>query len=121
MTVDFTFADYGSTYAPGLWGLTATGINQATALPLRAKYNHFGDVAPGTGAMLPYVPASKVLTIIVLNRGLNALLVYPAPNGQIEALGLNAPISIPANGFGEFMSFDSVMAPGRQWFANILT
>lgn len=68
--------------------ITATGTNQATGYAITLITTIFDTVAAGTGGTLPAWAANGTYT--VLNRGANALLIYPASGEQIEALGANA-------------------------------
>ena len=76
--------------------LNATGVNQATALQLSAEWNEIDSTPAGSGVLLAsYQPGQ---TQIVFNDdNTNALLVYPPPDGQINALGVNAAYSIATN------------------------
>lgn len=81
-------------------GLTATGVDQATALALANNWNEVTTVAAGTGvrvAALGIGQPSKVWNI-----GANALLVYPPAGGAIDALAVNAAYSLPVNRCQEF-------------------
>lgn len=118
--LDFSFANYGG-FIPGLENLTATGSSQTDALPLTAQVSHFSTVPMGAGCVLPMAEASSVLQLTILNRGGNALLVYPAPNGTIEALAMNAPVTIMDGSTATFWTFDPVTAPGRQWFVLVIS
>jgi len=80
-------------------GLTAAGTNQATALALTADINFVSTVAANTGVVIPGAAAGK--TVIVINRGANALLVYPSTGHNFDTLAANASISVPVNGLLE--------------------
>lgn len=86
-------------------GLTATGTNQGNALALTSDINYFTTVASGTGAVLPTSAGGK--TVYVINKGANALLLYPASSGTIDALSANTAISIPASTWVEFLGNDT--------------
>lgn len=73
-------------------GLVATGTNQATALQLGAQWNEVDTVAMGTGVLLSPYQVGQSQT--VFNGGANALLVYPPPGFQIDALGDNAAFAL---------------------------
>ena len=64
-----------------LLGQTATGASQGTAFLMGAPTVEFTTVAAGTGALLPAVTVGGRIngadTILVVNNGANALLVYP--------------------------------------------
>jgi hypothetical protein len=99
-------------------GLTAAGTTQATALLLPRDFNVFTTVAAGSGCILPYgedqtvssqsvAPAGTTVasvgtlevgdTITVVNRGANALLVYPQGTGTIQGGSAGAGFSIAVN------------------------
>lgn len=86
-------------------GLVATGTNQATALQLTAQWNEVDTIAPNTGVLLSAYNAGQSQT--VFNQGANALLVYPAPGSQIDALGENVAFSL---GSGLRATFDFTTA-----------
>lgn len=77
--------------------LVGAGTTQATGTALKVGLNEFTTVASASGATLPSADYSG-FDFIVVNFGANALLVYPPVGGQIDRLGVNAPISIAANG-----------------------
>lgn len=85
-------------------GLEATGTNQATALQLTNQWNEVDTVPSGSGVLLSaYGPGQ---TQVVFNEDpANALLVYPAPGSQINALGENIAYSLAA---GSRATFDFV-------------
>jgi hypothetical protein len=85
--------------------LTATGTNQATALQLTSQWNEVDTVASGAGVLLSAYRAGQ--TQVVFNQGANALLVYPAPGGKINALAVNAAFSVSA---GTRATFEFVTA-----------
>lgn len=78
--------------------LTAAGANQATALVLPSDFNVFSTTAAGTGAVLPATGFQYQITdtVIVVNHGANALLVYPPVGGTIANATANTPLSVPA-------------------------
>ena len=63
-------------------GLTATGTNLATALPIVSVYTQFTTVAGSTGAALPTTEIGELL--IVANDGANSLTIYPQTGSTIE-------------------------------------
>lgn len=75
----------------GAQGLTATGTNQATALPIDSHHNAFTTVAASTGAVL-----SSTLTpgddVYVYNGGAQTLTIYPA--GAIDTIDNGASATI---------------------------
>lgn len=74
-------------------GLMAQGSFQSSALPLT---NDLNDVTGGSGGVVldNLHPGQLQLVYCGIASGLN---VYPAPFGQIDALGVNNPYSL-ANG-----------------------
>jgi hypothetical protein len=91
---------------PGQTNLTATGTNQATALPITQQISVFTTVAIGTGCILPSFPSE----VRIVNRGANTLLVYPSGGGTIEDGAANAPISIPYGTDIRLISFPGATA-----------
>lgn len=91
------------TTAPGLLGSSATvsaaGTNQATGTVLTADVTVIGTAAAGTAVVM--VNANGGRTAIVVNRGANPVLVYPAVGHQFDGLGVNAAITLPVNGLLE--------------------
>ena len=89
-------------YSSGATGLSAAGTTQATATAITKTNSVFATVAAGAGAVLPNLPPVTVgggLTFAefhVFNAGANALLLYPATGGTINALAANAALSVAA-------------------------
>lgn len=77
--------------------LTAVGATQGTALPLPTDFNVFTTTPVGTGAILPATGFQYQVTdtVIVVNHGANALLVYPPTGGQVANGAVNAALSVP--------------------------
>ncbi len=75
------------------YGLTASGVNLAAALALTNGINHVSNVSVGTGVRLPTVIGQ---TTIVINRGANALNVYPVSGGTIDGQVAGAATIVPA-------------------------
>lgn len=90
--------------------LTATGTTQATALVLTKDLSVVTTAAAGSGVIMsaPGIGAQ----MLVLNRGANALLVYPPVNGVIDALAANAAFSIPTLTAKRF-----IQATATQWYS----
>ncbi len=80
---------------------TATGTTQADALLTTASHVIVTTAAAGTGIRLPAPEAGAEVT--VKNLGANALLVYPAVGGVINALAANAGFSVAAGGQSRFL------------------
>jgi hypothetical protein len=84
--------------------LVATGANQATALQLSSQWNEVDTVPAGSGVLLStYQPGQA--QIVFNGAPANALLVYPPPGYQINALGVNVGFSLAA---GSRATFDFV-------------
>jgi hypothetical protein len=65
-------------------GITAAGTTNADATQLNSVINNVTTTAASTGVKL--FTAELGSTVVVSNQGANALLVYPAASGQINAL-----------------------------------
>jgi len=76
--------------------LTATGVNQATALQLNAQWNEVDTVPAGGGVLLASYQPGQTQTVFNDDNS-NALLVYPSPGSQINALGVNTAYSVASN------------------------
>lgn len=74
-------------------GLEATGNNQATALQITSEWNEVDSVPNGTGVLLSVMPPGQSQTVFNGDPA-QALLVYPPPGVQIDALGENEPYSL---------------------------
>jgi hypothetical protein len=82
-------------------GLTATGANQATALPLSSQWNEVDVTPAGSGVLLSaYQPGQQ--QIVFNDDASNALLVYPPPGSIINALAVNAAYSLSASSHAIF-------------------
>jgi hypothetical protein len=101
---------YGSTTS----GILAAGTTQAGATALAADINVVSTVAAGSGVRLPTTAANKEL--IVINAGLNALLVYPPTSSVIDVLATNAAVSLPV---GCWARFDG--SSTTQWYSSFNT
>lgn len=84
-------------------GLKSTGASQATALQLSAQWNEVDSVPNGTGVLLSSYQPGQAQTVFNGDAA-NALLVYPPPGSEIDALGLNAPFSLA---HGTRLSFET--------------
>lgn len=98
----------------GANSLTAAGTNQATALALTSDYNVLTTVASGTGAVLATAAAGK--STFVVNRGANALLLYPATGAAIDGGSANAAITVPVNGIVEVIGISTTA-----WYSTLFT
>jgi hypothetical protein len=77
--------------------VTAAGTTQGTGTTLTAQLNNITTVASGTGVVLP-APVQAGVSISIVNKGANPLLVYPNSGASIDALSANTPFSIPVGG-----------------------
>jgi hypothetical protein len=90
--------------APGILGstsnaVTAAGTTQGTATALTSDVNIITTAAAGTGVVVPGATSGKYA--VVVNRGANALNVYPSTGHAFDGLAANTAISLPVNGFIE--------------------
>lgn len=66
------------------YALTATGIDQGTALPLTAEFNFVSTTPAGTGVKLPLGNAKNIgMEVMVFNNGGANLVIYPAAGNTI--------------------------------------
>ncbi len=86
--------------------VTAAGSTQGTALPVSGDHVIVTTAAAGTGILLPFAEPGAEVT--VKNLGANAVLVYPATGGAINALATNAGFSIAAAGQARFLGRNSL-------------
>lgn len=91
--------------------VSAAGTTQGTGTALTSDYNVVTTVASGTGVVLPTATTGR--RIVIVNKGANALNVYPASGGTIDALALNAAISLPVNNVMEFNASSTT-----QWYSS---
>ena len=89
--------------------VSAAGTTQGTATALTASVNVVTTVAANAGVILP---AGATQPVRVLNRGANALKVYPQTGAQIEAAGVNAAVIVPVGAGVTFLPVSS-----SQWYA----
>lgn len=73
--------------------ITAAGTTQATAYALTTEWAEVTITPANSGVKLAAFGAGVPNT--VFNEGVNALKVYPPVGAQIDALGVNAPYSLP--------------------------
>lgn len=81
-------------------GLAAAGTTKDDAAALTSRWNIVTTVASGSGVRL-----TAGISTTVSNRGANLLAVYPPSGGQIEGLGVDAPLMI-APGHDVSIAFD---------------
>jgi hypothetical protein len=89
--------------------VSAAGTVQANATVIAKEINVVSTVAAGAGVVLPTAIAGMRITI--LNTSANALAVYPAVNGIINAQAANAAYSAPAGAKLDFVSTTTT-----QWY-----
>lgn len=89
--------------------VSAAGSNQGTATALTTDYNVVTTVDASQGVVLPTGTAGREVTIV--NRGANALLVYPASGGSIDGAAANAAVTVPVNAEISFFASTS-----SQWY-----
>ena len=89
--------------------VSAAGTAQGNATAITTQVNVTSTVASGAGVALPTAQAGLRITII--NTAANAVLVYPASGGTINALALNAAYSLGAGGRLDFQAVSST-----QWY-----
>lgn len=109
-------------------GPTVSGLTvNATQNALTAGTNAQGQGAIGSTSDVVVVtttaanPSGVTLSastqgrrVTIVNRGTNPINVYPPASSQIDALGLNNPLSIAVNGVVEFNCVSSTL-----WYTNI--
>lgn len=113
-SVPTDFRPPGIIYLSTATGISAAGATQGTATALSATVleHVVSTVAAGTGVRLP-TPATGGAKYTVYNRGLNALNVYPAVGGTIDAAAINMPVVIPAGATAQYTSVSTT-----QWFTS---
>jgi hypothetical protein len=95
-------------------GISAAGTAQGDATALTADYNIISTAPAGTGVRLPTATIGR--KVLVVNRGANAVNVYPASGAVIDSLGANTAISLPVNGLLEFNA--AFISPTPQWYSS---
>jgi len=76
--------------------VTAAGSTQGTATLVTGVHVIVTTAAASTGVILP--PAEPGAEVDIKNLGANAVNVYPATGGAINALAANAAFSVAAGG-----------------------
>ena len=92
--------------------VSAAGTNQGTATALTSDVNDITTVGSGSGVVLPSATAGR--RIVVINKGANALNIYPASSAYIDGLSQNAAISCPINNLIEFEAVSTT-----QWYSSV--
>jgi hypothetical protein len=91
--------------------VSAAGTTQGGATAISTDVVVTTTVAVNSGVVLPTAVTGK--TTIVVNKGANALKVYPAVGGAIDALGTNVAITVPVDGWLEFNATSAT-----QWYSS---
>ena len=110
----------------GVENISAAGTTQGAATALTTQINVVTTVSSGQGVRLPSVPVGVPgvvgvagvivgITITVVNRGANPLLVYPPTSGVIENLGTNQPATIDIGGTARFILATSTPTSTQWW------
>ena len=94
--------------------VSAAGTTQGTATALTNDYNVVTTVGASSGVVLPTATVGR--RIIVVNKGANALAIYPASGAAIDALAANAAISLAVGGVLEFNASSTT-----QWYSTTNT
>jgi hypothetical protein len=100
--------------AMATYGLVAAGAAQSDAMPISGRYNVVANVAAGSGVVLPQLPNAGQVEVVALNRGANALLIYPFSGNAIESGSVNASVSLAAGSTAVFLSSDPLNVPSGQ-------
>lgn len=90
--------------------ITAAGATQGTATVLTTSYNIVTTVAAGTGVRLQTPSGAGYITTVV-NRGANALNVYPDTGDQIDNAAANSPVVLPVGASATYQA-----ASTGQWY-----
>ena len=89
----------------------AAGTNAQGQGPITSDYNVVTTAASSpSGITLPTATTGR--RIIVVNKGANAVNVYPAIGAAIDASATNAAVSLPVSGYIEFNA-----SSGTQWYS----
>ena len=90
--------------------VVAAGLNQGSGTPLTTSFVIVTVTGVSSGVVLP-TPTKAGLVVRIINKGSNALTVYPASGGAIDSAGTNIPVSIPVNYVAEYQA-----ASVTQWY-----
>lgn len=118
-TGNLVFATSPSLTTPALAGETYSTTNNVTAGTnaqgqgaLTTNYNVITTAAANpSGVTLP--TATQGRFIAVVNKGANAVNVYPATGGAIDGIASNSPISLAVNAYMEFRASSTT-----QWYSS---
>ena len=83
-------------------GLTATGTNQGTALPIKTMQTRFTTVTSGTGAILPVAVAG--MNLVVINAGASTLQVYGNGSDTINGTAGATGVALAAGKTAEYFT-----------------
>jgi hypothetical protein len=108
-SVQVTTGLYQSTSA----AVSAAGTTQGTATALTASYNVVTTAAANSGVILPAATTAG-WSVTVVNRGANAVNVYPASGAAIDGAAANVAISLPV---GDTITLQNSSA--TQWFTTV--
>ena len=118
VTVDGTATLTNKTLSAEVFSTAAAvtaGTNAQGQGALTNDYNVITTAASNpSGVTLPTATTGR--RVIVVNKGANAVSVYPASGGTIDALALNAAINLPVNGVLEFNASSTT-----QWYSTTNT
>ena len=89
--------------------ISAAGSTQGTGTALTTSYNVVTTVAASAGVVLPTATAG--LICVVVNRGANALSVYPASGAAIDGASTNAAVLVGVNATSVYEA-----ATSTQWY-----
>lgn len=76
--------------------VTAAGANQGTATAITTDFVVCTSVASNTGVILPAAASGRQM--VVVNKGANALNIYPGSGDAIDALSANVAITLAVDG-----------------------
>jgi hypothetical protein len=102
----------GLEYLSTTASVSAAGSTQGTATALTANNVVVTTVSASQGVVLP-VPSTTGTRISIVNKGANALAIYPNSGGSIDAASANTAISLPVN--GTWTGFNSSTT---QWYSS---
>lgn len=89
--------------------VVAAGATQGTATTLTSSYNVVVTVPASSGVKLPTPPVG--MRVVVVNKGVNNLNVYPDTGGAIDADGINIPLVLHIDA-----SVTLTAASATQWY-----
>ncbi|HMP28874.1 MAG TPA: hypothetical protein PKD85_04700, partial [Saprospiraceae bacterium] len=105
-----TIQDTSGMYYSTTSGISASGATQGAAAPLTTSYNVVTTTPSNTGVRLP-TPNTEGLRIVIVNRGVNTLRVYPDVGGSIDSVAINGYVEIPSGTTATYEAATTI-----QWF-----